>query len=46
MKIKLSGNAILPTRVHEWDAGLDLYTPEDVTVVRKTPAKTWVGDEN
>lgn len=34
MKIKLSGNAILPTRAHEWDAGLDLYTPEDVTVVR------------
>ena len=34
MKIKLSGNAILPTRAHEWDGGLDLYTPEDVTVVR------------
>ena len=34
MKIKLSGNGILPTRAHEWDAGLDLYTPEDVFVNR------------
>ena len=40
MKIKLSGG-ILPTRAHEWDAGLDLYTPEDVTVVRSrwTPSE-------
>ena len=32
MKIKLSGNAILPTRAHETDAGLDLYTPVDVKI--------------
>lgn len=34
MKIKLSGNGILPSRAHEWDAGLDLYTPVDVAVER------------
>jgi len=32
MKIKLDENAILPTRAHETDAGLDLYTPVDVKV--------------
>lgn len=36
MKVKLDARAICPTRAHEWDAGLDLYTPEDVTV---PPAK-------
>lgn len=28
MKIMLDEGAILPTRVHPWDAGLDLYAPE------------------
>lgn len=28
MKIKLDANAIMPTRAHETDAGLDLYAPE------------------
>lgn len=28
MKIKLDTNAIMPTRAHEKDAGLDLYSPE------------------
>lgn len=27
LKIKLDENAIMPTRAHETDAGLDLYTP-------------------
>ena len=34
MKIKLDEGAILPTRAHETDAGLDLYTPNDVIVSR------------
>jgi len=27
---KLSFNAVLPTRAHEWDAGLDLYAAVDI----------------
>jgi dUTP pyrophosphatase len=34
MKIMLDKGAILPTRAHETDAGLDLYTPVDVYVAR------------
>jgi dUTP pyrophosphatase len=34
MKIMLDKGAILPTRAHETDAGLDLYTPVDVAVER------------
>ena len=34
MKIKLDEGAILPTRAHETDAGLDLYTPNDMIVPR------------
>lgn len=29
MKIKLDQGAIMPTRAHTWDAGLDLYARED-----------------
>ena len=29
MRIKLSRNAIMPTRAHPWDAGLDLYAKHD-----------------
>ena len=32
LKIKLDEGAILPTRAHHADAGLDLYTPRDVAV--------------
>lgn len=32
MKIKLDSGAIMPNRAHRTDAGLDLYTPEDVTI--------------
>lgn len=34
MKIKLDNGAWMPTRAHEDDAGLDLYTPVNVTVPR------------
>ena len=39
MKIMLDKGAIMPTRAHPWDAGLDLYTPIDCTV---PPARTLV----
>ena len=32
MKIMLDKWAKMPTRAHPWDAGLDLYTPYDVSV--------------
>ena len=32
MKIMLDKGAKMPTRAHPWDAGLDLYAPQDVTV--------------
>lgn len=32
MKIMLDEGAKMPTRAHTWDAGLDLYTPDDVCV--------------
>ena len=32
MKIMLDPGAKMPTRAHPWDAGLDLYTPKDITV--------------
>ena len=32
MKIKLDKKAIMPTRAHETDAGLDLYAPESVAI--------------
>ena len=32
MKIMLDKGAKMPTRAHPWDAGLDLYTPEDVKI--------------
>ena len=32
MRVALDENAIMPTRAHRLDAGLDLFTPVDVTV--------------
>ena len=32
MKIKLDAGARMPTRAHEWDAGLDIYSCEAKTV--------------
>lgn len=32
MKVVLDEGAIMPTRAHTWDAGLDLYTPYSVVV--------------
>ena len=32
MKVKLDENAFMPTRAHETDAGLDLYSPIDAVV--------------
>lgn len=43
MKIVLDGG-IMPTRAHPWDAGLDLYTPMDVTVPGCS-IRGWVKDK-
>ena len=32
VKVKLDEGAIMPTRAHPYDAGLDLYTPVDVLI--------------
>ena len=37
MKIMLDKGAIMPTRAHTWDAGLDLYAPEDGSVWTISP---------
>ena len=38
MKIKLDDGAFVPTRAHEVDAGLDIYTPDDFSVHSKDSA--------
>lgn len=38
MKIKLDKGAILPTRAHTTDAGLDLYSMEDIIIEAKDSA--------
>lgn len=38
MKLVLDDGAFVPTRAHETDAGLDLYTPDDFTVQGKDSA--------
>lgn len=38
MKVKLDAGAILPTRAHELDAGLDIYAREDQIVPAKESA--------
>lgn len=35
MKLVLDDGAFVPTRAHETDAGLDLFTPDDFTVPAK-----------
>ena len=35
MKLVLDDGAFVPTRAHDTDAGLDLYTPDDFTVPAK-----------
>ena len=32
MRVVLDANAILPTRAHQYDAGLDLYSPVDALI--------------
>ncbi len=32
LKVKLDPGAIMPTRAHETDAGLDLYSPERIVI--------------
>ena len=36
MKIMLDEGAVMPTRAHETDAGLDLYSREEVTIPPRT----------
>lgn len=43
MKIKLEPWAILPTRAHKKDAGLDLYTPRDICINGKCSASVDTG---
>lgn len=38
INIMLDKGAILPTRAHKQDAGIDLYTPVDVTVYKSDSA--------
>lgn len=38
MKIKLDEKAIMPTRAHDTDAGLDLYSPVDVVLYGRDSA--------
>lgn len=39
LKIKLDEGAKMPTRAHEWDAGLDIYARETQTVHARGSAK-------
>ena len=38
LKVKLDPGAITPKRAHEYDAGLDIFTPVDFTI----PADSWI----
>lgn len=44
MKIMLDKGAKMPTRAHPWDAGLDLYAPENDCVPATLAEFTLVGD--
>ena len=39
IKVKLDTGAKMPTRAHEWDAGLDIYARETQTVPARGSAK-------
>lgn len=39
IKVKLDAGARMPTRAHEWDAGLDIYARETQTVHARGSAK-------
>lgn len=39
LKIKLDAGAKMPTRAHEWDAGLDIYARETKTVFARSSEK-------
>ena len=39
MKVKLDPGAVFPTRAHQWDAGLDLYSREDATIYQNDSFK-------
>ena len=43
MKIVLEPWAIMPTRAHEFDAGLDLYAPHDATIRSKQSCRFSTG---
>lgn len=47
MKVRLSEDAIMPRRAHTTDAGLDLFTPKEVTILPYSSAiiNTGVGVE-
>lgn len=44
MKIMLDKGAKMPTRAHPWDAGLDLYAPENDFVPATSTEPTLVGE--
>lgn len=41
MKIMLDEGAKMPTRAHEWDAGLDLYAPKEYRVPSSETVHSW-----
>lgn len=44
MKVTLDKNAVMPTRAHEADAGLDLYAPKGMEVTNFVPGGSVVID--
>ncbi len=40
--LRVSADAVLPTRAHPDDAGLDLYNLEAVTLIRNKVAKLYI----
>lgn len=44
IKVMLDEGAIMPTRAHSTDAGLDLYSPIDVTIPARTGYGCFISD--